>query len=105
MDRKEQLENLFKDADEQKKILAAEIIENVVFLENQISGLRKLPQILIHPTMPEIQKRSDASKMIIPYLQQLNLSTKLLASLLNNEGGEGDDLAILREFQEKVKNL
>lgn len=105
MTRKEELQNLFKDAGTEKRLVAQEVIENVCFLEEQISNLRKLPQLIIHPEMPELQRRSEASKVLIPYLQQYNISVKFLTSLLLGEAGEDDGLEVLKAFQEKVNNM
>ena len=105
MTRKEELQNLFKDAGAEKQLVAQEVIENVCFLEEQISNLRKLPQLIIHPEMPELQRRSEASKILIPYLQQYNISVKFLTSLLLGEAGENDGVEILEEFRKKVESM
>lgn len=96
MTRKEELLKVFENIESEKKTLVAQVIEEVVFLEEQLVELKKYPFIKFHPTDPSLQKPTVAGKQYKELLQQYNNSIKLLHSVLNkNEAGEESPL---REF-------
>ena len=93
MTRKEELQKVFENIDEDKRTLVTKVIDEVVFLEEQLISLKKYPFIKIHPTDPTLQKVTVAGKQYKELLQQYNNSIKLLCSVLNkNEGGEESPL-------------
>lgn len=54
----------------------------MLFLEDQLEELRKVPHIKYHPKNPSIQKRTEAGKLYKEYLQQYNNLVKSLSSIL-----------------------
>lgn len=54
------------------------LIEHIVFLENTLDELRKLPFIKTHPNNPQKQKATPASKQYKEFLQQYNNCLKTL---------------------------
>ena len=47
MTRREELDNIFKDIDENKKSLINPLLDNIAFLEERMEELKKLPFIQI----------------------------------------------------------
>ena len=105
MGRREQLLKIMESADRDKVDLITDVIDNVVFLEEELKKLRQLPHIKVHPTNPELQKVTQAGKLYRFNLQQYNNAIKILISILGREEGESDGLEILKEFREKMKSM
>ena len=100
MNRKKELANVFKGLDEQNIIRP--MIDDVVFLEDQLKELKKLPFIRVNHDNPAEQKPTAAAKQYKEFLQQYNNCIKILISVLNkNEVVEDSPL---RQFlKEKLK--
>lgn len=46
------------------------LINDMVYLENQLDQLRVLPKILVNPNDPQLQMATPAAKLYKEYLQQ-----------------------------------
>lgn len=57
------------------------MVDEVIFLEGQLTELRKLPFIKVHPKNPEIQKATPASRMYVSLMAQYNANIRTLARL------------------------
>lgn len=95
MDRKEELLQIFSEIEDTKGIIRP-MIDDVVFLEDQLQDLRKLPFIRINPDNPAQQKPTAAAKMYKELLQQYNNCVKILTGVLRRDAPEED--SPLREF-------
>ena len=84
MDRKEELQKLCNDNNE----LTRQLVDEIVFIEEQLTELRKLPLIKVNPNNPSQQKSTPASKLYKELLQQYNNSIKTLARLTGNSDTE-----------------
>lgn len=100
MERKDELLAVFKDIDEGKRSLVVNLIDDVIYMEQQLDELRKLPFILVKPDNPSRQKPTPAAKLYKETLQQYNNSIKLLCSVLNKTDTE--DVSPLREYMKKL---
>ena len=87
MSRKEELLKIFDQVDDSKNIIAP-LIDDVVFLEEQLQELRKLPFIRVHPQYPDIQKATPAAKQYKELLQQYNNCVKILTGILRKDAAE-----------------
>lgn len=87
MSRKEELLKIFDQVDDSKNIIAP-LIDDVVFLEEQLQELRKLPFIRVHPQYPDIQKATPAAKQYKELLQQYNNCIKILTGILRKDAAE-----------------
>ncbi len=67
MDRKNEILDLIP---EESLSLVAEVIDDVVFLEAQLTELRKLPFIEVNPNNPMKQRSTPAAKQYKEFLQQ-----------------------------------
>jgi hypothetical protein len=57
------------------------MVDEVVFLEQRLTELRKLPFLRVHPHNPEIQKATPASRMYVSLMAQYNANIRTLARL------------------------
>ena len=87
MSRKEELLKIFEQVDDQKGIIMP-LIDDVVFIEDQLQHLRKLPFIKVHPKYPDIQKATPAAKQYKELLQQYNNCIKILTGILRKDAAE-----------------
>lgn len=55
------------------------LIDKMLFLENQLESLEKLPMIKVHPNNPEIQKATPAAKLYKEFLQQYTNVIKVIS--------------------------
>ena len=100
MERKLELLKLFNNVD--CKDLVIRCVDDMLFLEEQLEALRKVPHVKYHPTDPSISKRTEAGKLYKEYLQQYNNIVKTLCSVINkNEAGDED--SPLRAYFKKLQ--
>lgn len=93
MDRATELHNIFKDVDEGKKAIVNNLIDEAVFLEGQLTELKKYPFIKFHPKNPNLQKITAAGKQYREFLQTYtNIVDKLCRIYGKDEGEEESPL-------------
>jgi len=66
------------------------LIDEIVYLEEQLDVLRELPKIKINPDNPEMQKATPAAKMYKEYLQQYLNAVKLLSKAAKIDADEDE---------------
>lgn len=81
LERKKELQNFVND-----DVKYDELINNILFLEDELKKLKELPHIRINPSNNEQQKATPAAKMYKEYLQQYLNALKVLMTA----GGELD---------------
>lgn len=93
MERVEELRAIFKSLDENKQKIVAPLIEEAVFLEKQMTELKKYPFIKFHPKNPNLQKVTAAGKQYREFLQTYtNIIDKLCRMYGKDEGEEESPL-------------
>ena len=104
MNRSEELRKIFKDFDETKFKVVEPLIEEALYLEEQMLSLKEYPFIKTREYKGEIQtKVTAAGKQYREYLQTYtNIIDKLCRMLGKVEGEDGSPL---REFNEMVKEM
>ena len=75
---------------------AEPLIDEIIYLENQLNELRRLPKIRVNSNNPEQQKATPAAKLYKEYLQQYINALKLLIHL--SGGDEVEEESPLREW-------
>ena len=90
MSRLEDLKAVFKDIDESKRTILDNLITEAVFLEEQMSELKKYPFIKFHPTNPNLQKITAAGKQYREFLQTYTNIIDKLARIYGDEEIEED---------------
>lgn len=100
MTRKETLEDIFKDIEPNEKKLIDPLIDEVIFLEEQMISLKKLPFISIHPKNNALQKKTEAAKLYKECTQSYMNAIRILCSILHKVESTAQDelLKRLEEF-------
>ena len=88
MSRTDELHNIFKDVDEGKRVIVSRLIDEAVFLEEQLEELKQYPRIKFHPKNPNIQKVTAVGKLYREYLQTYTNIIRALERTLANEEAE-----------------
>lgn len=99
-DRKKELEKIIEGIDEDVKTIVTPMLDDMVFLENMLKNLRRLPFIKVHPEDKTIQKPTIAAKQYKELLQQYNNCVKILCGVLGKS--ENDEGSTLREGLQKL---
>ena len=98
MTRREQLNDIFKNVDEGQKQLIDPLLDEIVFLEQRMSELKKLPFVKVHPTDNTMQKTTSAAKLYKECSQSYMNAVRILSSILHKvESSAQDDLLKLLE--------
>ena len=100
MNRKEELEKIICKTQEDK-LKAERLIEEIIFLEEQMNELKKYPFIAINKKNPEQQRATPASKQYKEMLQQYNNSLRLLFKLSGDLGGDMEEESPLRAWAKR----
>ena len=100
INRKEELQKVFSELDESAKQIVLPMIDDVVFLEKQLTELKKYPFISINPANKAQQKATAAGKQYKEFLQQYNNCIKILLSLVNSDAG--DEESPLRLYMKEL---
>lgn len=101
MTREERLHQIIDELDDTVQIIGHAYVDRMLFVENQLLELEKLPFIKVHPDDPTKQKELPARKQYIPLLQQYNLILKTILKLVGVD--EEDDKT--KEFREYLTLL
>ena len=72
MTRKEELLQIINNSGFQNDIKVAQLIDEIVFIEEQLVELKKLPFIMVNKSRPTIQKTTPAARQYKELLQQYN---------------------------------
>lgn len=98
MNRKEELLKIVGS----DNITLINIVEDIIFLEEQLDYLRTLPHIKVNEKNKTQQKSTPASKLYKEYLQQYANCIKILLHATNNNNN--DEISPLREWVKKYAN-
>lgn len=96
MDRRKELLNCLK-ADEK---LVGHLVDEVIYLEERIEEVRKLPFIRVHPDDPQKQKSTPAARLYTQLCAQYNSVIRTLVSISNGDGNDNEE-SPLRKWAKK----
>lgn len=101
MTRLEKLKQIFEGIDEDKRAVIEPLLDDVIFLEERLAELRKLPTIRVHPNNPARQEVTPAGKQYKEYMQSYLNAIKVLQITLYRAGetGESPLMKALKEFE------
>ena len=102
MDRADELKKLCAELDDAARTTTAQLVDEIVFLEERLRELRKFPFISVNPKNPAQQKPTPAAKQYKEFLQQYNNCIKILLSVIGKESGS--ETSPLREYLNKLRN-
>ena len=78
---------------EDSKELVSDVVDEVVFLEERLSELKKLPFIQVHPQDATKQRSTPAAKQYKEFLQQyINCIKVIEAVIYRDKRLEGDEV-------------
>lgn len=91
MTRLEELQTIFEKVDEDKALVIAPLLPQVVFLEERLRELQKVPHIRIHPKNPARQEITAAGKQYKEMMQSYLNAVKVLQMTLGRYAVEEKD--------------
>lgn len=97
MDRREELLKMFQELNEDVLKIVEPMIDELIFIEEQLVELKKKPFIKYHPKDPSIQKTTPAGKLYKDLLAQEKDIVRILCSQLH-KGGTGESESPLRQW-------
>lgn len=81
----ERREELLKIVNDSNRTTILPLIDKMIYLENQLENLEKLPMIKVNPENPMQQKTTPAAKLYKEFLQQYTNVVKIISRITNNE--------------------
>ena len=91
MERLKELQAIFEKVDEDKAAVIAPLLPQVVFLEERLRELQKVPHIHIHPKNPARQEITAAGKQYKELMQSYLNAVKVLQMTLGRYAVEEKD--------------
>lgn len=82
LERKEELMKLVNDSN---RTTILPLIDQMIYLENQLDYYRTLPMIKVNPENPMQQKATPAAKLYKEFLQQYTNVVKVISRITTNE--------------------
>lgn len=98
MDRRDELNKIIEN-----NPAAKPLIDEVLYLETQLTYLRGLPKIRVNPNNPEQQKITPAAKLYKEYLQQYLNALKLLLKTTDNDN-DGEESPLRKWVRNRIEN-
>ena len=99
-------EELLKVIPEDSLELVNSVIDDIIFLEERLQELKKLPFIEVHPKNPVKQRATPAAKQYKEFLQQYINCIKVIESIIYRdkrlEGEEIEDSPLRKWFKANV---
>lgn len=80
-----------------------QLVDEIVFIEDQLNNLKKLPFIFVNPKNPMQQKATPASRQYKELLQQYNNCLRLLYRITGDLGGDVEEESPLRAWLKSRK--
>ena len=102
MSRRDDLIKILNKTDNQNELKAGQLIDEIIFMEEQLIELRKLPFISVNPKNPAQQKSTPAGKLYKELMQQYNSALRLLFRL-SGDMGEVEEESPLRKWVKERK--
>lgn len=102
-ERKKALLDIVTRTGRENDIKAEQLIDEIVFIEEQLRELKKLPFLSVHPKNPALQKATPAAKLYKEMMQQYNNSLRLLFRLSGDINGDTEEISPLRKWAESRK--
>ena len=80
-----------------------QLVDEIVFIEDPLNSLKKLPFICVNPKNPMQQKATPASRQYKELLQQYNNCLRLLYRITGDLGGDVEEESPLRAWLKSRK--
>ena len=97
MDKKKRLKELNDFVGKDKVIFLHNLIDDIVYMEERLEELKKLPFIRVNPKNKEQQKKTESSKLYLSLMAQYTQDLKAL-SYMAGKSGEEEEISPLRLY-------
>ena len=99
-ERKQELQRIIESVDEEKKLVVDRLIDEMIFLEDQMTELKKHPFLSVHPFNPAASKQTAAAIQYKRWHESYANDVRILISLLKTVDSTAEDelLKRLEEF-------
>ena len=101
MTRKEQLQSIVNKGPE-NEAKTSQLVEEIIFIEEQLVKLKELPFIVVSSKNPGIQKATPASKQYKELLQQYNNCLRLLFRITGEMDGAEEESPLRKWLKERT---
>lgn len=101
MSRADELKKLCENIDGAAKVATDQLVDEIIFIEDQLKELRRYPFIAVNPKNPQQQRPTPAAKQYKEMLQQYSGCIKILLSVIDNDGSK--ETSPLREYLNAMK--
>ena len=91
MSRVDDLKKIVEKIDEDKRTVIEPLIDEIVFIEEQLKTLKKVPFLRVDKKNPSKQEETAAGKQYKAYLQQYNNCIRVIMTAISRYGVEEDD--------------
>ena len=102
MTRKEQLQNIIFKAGTDNEAKTSQLIDEIIFIEENLAKLKKLPFIVVSSKNLGIQKATPASKQYKELLQQYNNCLRLLFRVTGEMDGSEEESPLRKWLKERM---
>ena len=97
--RKSELLEIFRDVDDSERKLVDKLIEEVIYYEEQMEALKKLPFINVNPKNPAQQKTTAAARLYKEYATSYMNALRILLNILRKVESTAQD-ELLRKLED-----
>ena len=97
MDKKKRLKELNDFVGKDKVIFLHNLIDDIIYMEERLEELKKLPFIRVNPKDKEQQKKTESSKLYLSVMAQYTQDLKAL-SYMAGKTGEEEEISPLRLY-------
>ncbi len=104
MTRKEQLQQIIYKTGSENEAKTSQLIDEIIFIEEQLVKLKELPFIVVSTKNPGIQKATPASKQYKELLQQYNNCLRLLFRITGEMDGTEEESPLRKWLKERTND-
>ncbi len=101
MDKKKRLKELNDFVGKDKVIFLHNLIDDIIYMEERLEELKKLPFIRVNPKNKEQQKKTESSKLYLSVMAQYTQDLKAL-SYMAGKSGEEEEISPLRLYMQRI---
>lgn len=102
MSRKEQLKQIVNKTGTDNEAKTIQLIDEIIFIEENLAKLKELPFIAVSAKNPNIQKATPASKQYKELLQQYNNCLRLLFRITGEMDGVEEESPLRKWLKERT---
>lgn len=102
MTRKEQLQQIIYKIGTDNEAKTAQLIDEIIFIEENLAKLKELPFIAVSSKNPNIQKATPASKQYKELLQQYNNCLRLLFRITGEMDSNEEESPLRKWLKERT---